>query len=48
MVIEFFALGTAIIATRPDHHIPTPQLTLSLNDPAPQVTTVLAPPSPAH
>jgi len=43
-VIEFFALGTAVIATREDHHIPTPQLTLSLNDALPPINTVLAPP----
>lgn len=44
-VIEFFALGTAVIATRSDHQIPTPHLTLSLNDPAPVTTTILAPPT---
>jgi len=43
-VIEFFALGTAVTPTRSDHHIPTPQLTLSLNDPPSQINTVLAPP----
>ncbi len=47
-VIEFFALGTAVIATRSDHHIPTPQLTLSLNDPPTVMNTVLAPPSSSH
>ena len=31
-VIEFFAVGTAIVPTRPDHEIPAPQLTLGLND----------------
>jgi uncharacterized protein YbjQ (UPF0145 family) len=31
-VIEFFAIGTAIVPTRPDHEIPAPQLTLGLND----------------
>ncbi len=31
-VIEFFAIGTAIIPTRADHQIPTPQMVLSLND----------------
>lgn len=30
-VIEYFALGTAIIATRADHQIPTPQLMLPLS-----------------
>jgi uncharacterized protein YbjQ (UPF0145 family) len=29
-VIEYFALGTAIVATRADHEIPTPTLTLPL------------------
>jgi uncharacterized protein YbjQ (UPF0145 family) len=43
-VIEFFAIGTAVTPTRSDHHIPTPQLTLSLNDPPAQIN-VLAPPS---
>ena len=31
-VIEFFVVGTAIIPVRADHHIPTPQLVLSVND----------------
>lgn len=31
-VIEFFAIGTAVIPIREDHHIPTPQLMLSVND----------------
>jgi uncharacterized protein YbjQ (UPF0145 family) len=31
-VIEFFVVGTAIVPIRADHHIPTPQLVLSLND----------------
>jgi uncharacterized protein YbjQ (UPF0145 family) len=31
-VIEFFVVGTAIAPMRQDHHIPTPQLVLSLND----------------
>jgi uncharacterized protein YbjQ (UPF0145 family) len=31
-VIEFFVVGTAIVAIRADHHIPTPQLVLSVND----------------
>jgi uncharacterized protein YbjQ (UPF0145 family) len=44
-VIEFFALGTAVVATRSDHQIPTPHLTLSLNDPAPVSTTIMAPPT---
>jgi uncharacterized protein YbjQ (UPF0145 family) len=30
-VIEFFAVGTAIVPIRADHHIPTPQLVLSVN-----------------
>ncbi len=30
-VIEYFAVGTSIIATRPDHTIPTPSLVLPLN-----------------
>lgn len=32
-VIEYFAIGTAIIQTSADHVIPSPQLVLSLNDP---------------
>jgi uncharacterized protein YbjQ (UPF0145 family) len=31
-VIEFFVVGTAIVPVRADHHIPTPQLVLSLGD----------------
>lgn len=31
-VIEFFTVGTAIVPIRADHHIPTPQLVLSVND----------------
>lgn len=31
-VIEYFAVGTSIIATRADHTIPTPSLTLPLSD----------------
>ena len=31
-VIEYFAVGTSIIATRADHTIPTPSLVLSLSD----------------
>jgi len=31
-VIEFFVVGTAIIPIRADHHIPTPQLVMSVND----------------
>lgn len=31
-IIEFFAVGTAVIPMRSDHHIPSPQLILSLND----------------
>lgn len=31
-VIEFFVVGTAIVPMRADHHIPTPQLVLSVND----------------
>jgi uncharacterized protein YbjQ (UPF0145 family) len=47
-VIEFFAIGTAVTPTRDDHHIPTPQLTLSLNDPPVQISTIAAPPSSSH
>jgi uncharacterized protein YbjQ (UPF0145 family) len=32
-VLEYFALGTAITATRADHAIPTPQMVLPLSDP---------------
>jgi uncharacterized protein YbjQ (UPF0145 family) len=31
-VIEYFAIGTAVVQTRADHIINPPQLTLSLND----------------
>jgi uncharacterized protein YbjQ (UPF0145 family) len=31
-VIEFSALGTAVVAMRADHQIPTPQLILTVND----------------
>jgi uncharacterized protein YbjQ (UPF0145 family) len=31
-VIEFFSVGTAVVAMRSDHHIPTPQLVLNVND----------------
>ncbi|MBF6591812.1 MAG: heavy metal-binding domain-containing protein [Ktedonobacterales bacterium] len=31
-VIEFFAVGTAIVSTREDHAIPTPQMVITLND----------------
>lgn len=31
-VIEYSALGTAVLPLRQDHHIPTPQLVLSVND----------------
>ncbi len=31
-VIEFFAVGTAVVPTSSDHTIPTPQIVLSLND----------------
>jgi uncharacterized protein YbjQ (UPF0145 family) len=33
-VIEYFAIGTAIIATEAEKSIPAPQLILSMNDPA--------------
>lgn len=44
-VIEFFAIGTAVTPTRADHHIPTPQLTLSLNDPPAPMQTIISAPS---
>jgi hypothetical protein len=31
-VIEYFAVGTAIVPTSDDHTIPTPSLVLTLND----------------
>ena len=31
-IVEFFAIGTAVIPTRPDHEIPSPEMVLSLND----------------
>ncbi len=33
-VIEYFAIGTAVIPTRPDHQIQSPQMVLTLNDPS--------------
>jgi len=35
-VIEYFAVGTAIVGVRADHEIPAPTFTLSLNDAAPR------------
>src|SRR5262249_13451981 len=32
-VLEYFAIGTAVIQTRSEHTIQPPQFTLSLNDP---------------
>ena len=31
-VLEYFAIGTAILPTRADHTIPTPQMVLPLTD----------------
>lgn len=31
-VIEYFAIGTAVVSTSADHSIPTPQLVLAVND----------------
>jgi uncharacterized protein YbjQ (UPF0145 family) len=31
-IMEFFAIGTGVVQMRADHHIPTPQLVLSVND----------------
>ena len=31
-VIEYFAVGTSVVATRADHTLPTPQLFLPLSD----------------
>jgi uncharacterized protein YbjQ (UPF0145 family) len=31
-VLEFSAVGTAVVAIRPDHHIPRPSLVLTVND----------------
>jgi hypothetical protein len=36
-VVEFLAIGTAIVPTKTDHQIPRPSLILSLNDPPPSV-----------
>jgi uncharacterized protein YbjQ (UPF0145 family) len=41
-VIEYFAIGTAIVQTRAEHTIQPPQLTLSMND---SPTVVTAPPA---
>ena len=37
-VIEFLAIGTAIIPTKAEHEIPAPALILNLNDPPPTFT----------
>jgi uncharacterized protein YbjQ (UPF0145 family) len=42
-VIEYFAIGTAIVQTRAEHGIQPPQLTLSMNDA--QVVVTPAPPA---
>ena len=31
-VIEYFAVGTAVVSISQDHTIPTPQLVLAVND----------------
>ena len=36
-VIEFFAIGTAIVPTKADHEIAQPTLVLNLNDPPPSL-----------
>ncbi|MBC8101960.1 MAG: heavy metal-binding domain-containing protein, partial [Cytophagales bacterium] len=41
-IIEYFAQGTAILATREDHSIPAPSLVVSLSDPAPAPVVVKA------
>jgi uncharacterized protein YbjQ (UPF0145 family) len=41
-VIEYFAIGTAIVQTRAEHTVHPPQLTLSMNDSQPVVVTVPA------
>jgi uncharacterized protein YbjQ (UPF0145 family) len=38
-VIEFLAIGTAIVPTRADHQISPPSLILPLTDPPPSLTT---------
>lgn len=42
-VIEYFAIGTAIVQTRAEHAVHPPQLTLSMNDSQPVIVTVPAP-----
>ncbi|HEY7124324.1 MAG TPA: heavy metal-binding domain-containing protein [Ktedonobacterales bacterium] len=37
-ILEYFAIGTAVIQTRSEHTIQQPQFTLSLNDPAAPLT----------
>ncbi len=37
-VIEFLAIGTAIVPTKAEHEIPSPALVLNLNDPPPTLT----------
>jgi len=36
-VIEFLAIGTAIVPTKADHEIAQPTLVLNLNDPPPSL-----------
>src|SRR5437016_3912068 len=43
-VIEFFAVGTAVVRESQPADLPTPQLILSLNDPAPAVIENMGPP----
>ena len=45
-VIEFFAIGTSVIATKSDHSIPAPSMVLSLADQAP--TMVIVPTQAPH
>jgi hypothetical protein len=48
-VIEFFAVGTAVVRESQPADLPAPQLILSLNDPAPTVIqNTVPPPVPAR
>ena len=46
-VLEFFAIGTAVVREARPEAIPAPQLMLTLNDPAPSVVVNTGPPKPA-
>jgi uncharacterized protein YbjQ (UPF0145 family) len=47
-VIEFLAVGTGIVSIAEDHHIPTPQLNISLNADRHPPSVVHSGPAPAQ